>query len=103
MNHKLSPYYLKINSFSFFQNLTTRPLAHHSASPVECMTPFHGGVLVGRHDGLCQYYNLDGTSSYQLTGSDCDPIYRIAVDSEHMYTACRDGMIRKYRSRDITA
>lgn len=81
--------------------LTTRPLAHHSASPVESLTPHAGGVLAGRRDGTCQFYTLDGSSPYQLTGSDCDPIYKISSDSNYIYTACRDGVIRKYRSRDI--
>ncbi|XP_069176107.1 proteasomal ATPase-associated factor 1 isoform X2 [Procambarus clarkii] len=82
-------------------SLTTRPLAHHSASQVESLTPHRGGVLAGRRDGTCQFYKLDGSSPYQLTGSDCDPIYKIASDSNYIYTACRDGIIRKYRSRDI--
>ncbi|KAG7161943.1 proteasomal ATPase-associated factor 1-like [Homarus americanus] len=82
-------------------SLTTRPLAHHSTSPVESLTPHCGGILAGRRDGICQFYSLDGSSTYQLTGSDCDPIYKIGTDNNYIYTACRDGMIRKYRSRDI--
>lgn len=113
--HKDTPHSYRIKAFRrpslvtenhlmfllLLQTLTTRPLNHHSASLVESLVPYGRGVLVGRHDGLCQYCTLDGSSSYQLTGSDCDPIYQIATDSQHIYTACRDGMIRKYRSRDI--
>lgn len=84
------------------ESLATRPLAHHSASPVESLTSFNGGILAGRRDGICQFCSLDGSCSYQLTGSDCDPIYKIATDSNYIYTACRDGVIRKYRGRDIS-
>ena len=59
------------------------------------------GFLVGRHDGLCQYYNQDGHSSCQLTGPDCDPVYKITYDSDFIYTASRDGKIRKYNIMDI--
>ncbi|KAK7071714.1 Proteasomal ATPase-associated factor 1 [Halocaridina rubra] len=78
-----------------------RPLSHDSSSPVESMAAYKGGVLVGRRDGLCQFYSLDGTSPFQLTGSDCDPVYKISSDSNNIYTACRDGLIRKYRGRDL--
>ncbi|XP_037805050.1 proteasomal ATPase-associated factor 1-like isoform X1 [Penaeus monodon] len=81
--------------------LVTRPLSHDSASPVETVTALKGGVLAGRRDGLCQFYNLNGLSSFQLTGSDCDPIYKIVQDTNYIYTACRDGLIRKYRCSDI--
>ncbi|XP_068249893.1 proteasomal ATPase-associated factor 1-like [Palaemon carinicauda] len=80
---------------------STRPLSHDSASPVESLVAYNGGVLAGRRDGLCQFYRLDGSSPYQLTGSDCDPIYKISYDSNNIYTACRDGMVRKYRVRDL--
>lgn len=31
-----------------------------------------------------------------LTGSDCDPIYQVRHDGNYIFTACRDGLIRKY-------
>ncbi|XP_045116481.1 proteasomal ATPase-associated factor 1-like [Portunus trituberculatus] len=85
------------------QSLNSRPLCHDSASSVESIVPHAGGVLAGRRDGTCQFYKLDGSSSLQLTGSDCDPIYRMAINSSHVYTACRDGHVRKYCVRDLGA
>lgn len=32
----------------------------------------------------------------ELTGSDCDPVYKVACDQTHIYGSCRDGTIRKY-------
>ncbi|CAL4063051.1 unnamed protein product, partial [Meganyctiphanes norvegica] len=80
---------------------TTSPFVHSSASDVQCLFRFNQGFLVGRRDGLCQYYTLDGTNPCQLTGSDCDPIYSCASDNTHVYTASRDGKIRKYNIRDM--
>ncbi|KAK3871603.1 hypothetical protein Pcinc_023258 [Petrolisthes cinctipes] len=94
---------------------TTHLLAHNSASPVESLSPYTigirerkvVGVLAGRRDGVCQFYQIDTsadsmlTNLYQLTGSDCDPVYSIATDLDHIYLACRDGCIRKYCRRDL--
>ena len=35
-------------------------------------------------------------TSLELTGPDCDPVYKVATDGTYMYTACRDGGVRKY-------
>ncbi|KAB7501100.1 Proteasomal ATPase-associated factor 1 [Armadillidium nasatum] len=76
-------------------------LCHDSASSILCVKPLKSGFVLGRRDGLCQFYTLDGTSKVQLTGSNCDPIYDVSVDSNFVYTACRDKTIRKYRISDM--
>jgi hypothetical protein len=33
----------------------------------------------------------------ELTGPDCDPVYKVAVnDAEEIFSCCRDGIIRRY-------
>lgn len=100
--------------FCTFQNHTTHLLAHDGASSVESLSPYtidsEGkgvGVLAGKRDGVCQFYQVDTSAGsmlvnrYQLTGPDCDPVYSIATDLDYIYTACRDGCIRKYYRRDF--
>ncbi|KAL1422909.1 hypothetical protein MTO96_021630 [Rhipicephalus appendiculatus] len=69
----------------------------NSSSPVLCLLPYKQGFMVGRADGSCNFEALVGAESFSLTGPDCEPVYRVAYDGESFYTACRDGLIRKYR------
>ena len=32
----------------------------------------------------------------ELTGSDCDAVYKVCANSKHILTSCRDGKIRIY-------
>ena len=32
----------------------------------------------------------------ELTGSDCDPVYRAVSDGRNLFTCCRDSLIRRY-------
>ena len=48
-------------------------------------------------DGSCFYVNEELETSLELCGPDCDPVYKIAADSNNLYTSCRDGAVRKYR------
>lgn len=57
--------------------------------------PFYG-IVVGRQDGTVTFHYEDNKQIVHLTGSDCDPIYDIAYDDKFVYTACRDGKVRKY-------
>jgi len=52
-------------------------------------------------DGSVCYRTLDPTkngsfSGKELSGSDCDPVYRVCSDGRNLYTCCRDAKIRKY-------
>lgn len=71
---------------------------HYTESSVECILPCTKyGLFVGYHDGHCvfHFYNHD-IYQIHLTGSLFDPIYGLTYDGTHIYSACRDGKIRKY-------
>lgn len=57
-----------------------------------------------KSDGTVVLVNPSGTSRklVQLTGSDFDPIYSVKHDGTYIYTACRDGLIRKYSINHVT-
>ncbi|VDL72948.1 unnamed protein product [Nippostrongylus brasiliensis] len=57
-------------------------------------------VVVG--DGSMCCYARDFSPNevcplYEFTGSDCDPIYDFCFNKKHLFTACRDGVVRRYR------
>lgn len=54
------------------------------------------GLVIGRQDGTVSYITKEMNQMIHLTGSDCDPIYDIAYDGKFIFTACRDGKVRKY-------
>ncbi|KAH9417041.1 Proteasomal ATPase-associated factor 1 [Dermatophagoides pteronyssinus] len=70
-----------------------------SRSPVLSMIsvrrPFNGFV-VSHQDGSVDFHYDNHNQILHLTGSDCDPIYQIVYDDKFIYTACRDGKVRKY-------
>ena len=89
---------------------------HDSDSSVQSLKILKSGVLSGKYDGACVWYHFSvkTTSSGDneveisqdrivLTGSDVDPIYSIASDEEFIYTASRDGNIRKYSIHEMFA
>ena len=49
-------------------------------------------------DGSCFLVSEDLSCPLELSGPDCDPVYRAATDGTFIYTVCRDGAIRKYRT-----
>lgn len=71
-----------------------------SASPVlHLLSQTHNksqGFFVGRADGSAVYHYIDKEETFQLTGPDFEAINRISSDGKHIYTASRDGNIRKY-------
>jgi proteasomal ATPase-associated factor 1 len=74
-------------------------LAHHK-SPKSEMSSF----WASKSDGSCILINPNVTTCskiVQLTGPDCDPVYQVKKDLDFIYTACRDGLIRKYSQRVI--
>ena len=67
-----------------------------SSSPVRSVRyiPQLRAVAVARQDGTV---SLDtGSAAVLLTGPDTDPVYSLASDQHHLYTGCRDGVVRKY-------
>lgn len=55
-----------------------------------------GCVAVGTADGSCYSVDNDLTLLREMSGSDLDPVREVTCDENHVYTACRDGVIRKY-------
>ena len=54
-------------------------------------------------DGTCFLWNTKDSlvpngsvETLELVGPDCDPVYSVCVHAQTVYTACRDGLIRKY-------
>ena len=76
---------------------------HDSNSAITAIQPLKNGFLIGQHDGTCIWYGLDSNSDSEvnhqkilLSGADIDPVNDIAKDHNFVYTACRDGVVRKY-------
>ena len=79
---------------------------HDSDSSVQSLKIINNGILAGKFDGACVWYPFDGISSIGnqrviLTGSDVDPVYSIAADEDFIFTASRDGCIRKYSIHEL--
>ncbi|CAG7835716.1 unnamed protein product [Allacma fusca] len=57
-----------------------------------------------KSDGSVVLVNPSGNARkiVQLTGSDHDPIYSVKHDGTYVFTACRDGCIRKYAINHVT-
>lgn len=64
-------------------------------SPVLCLCLFKERVVTGHGDGSCVVRTPLGKKTY-LTGTNTEPIYNVSTDGRCLYTACRDGAIRKY-------
>ena len=75
-----------------------------STSPVLSMLRLRLGtedqVVTSRQDGSVTLY-LAGRR-LELTGADTDPVYSLAEDPDYVYTACRDGRVRKYERAVIS-
>lgn len=57
-------------------------------------------------DGTCVLINPSiqpCSKVIQLTGPDCDPVYQLRNDLDFIYSACRDGLIRKYSLKVINS
>ena len=75
---------------------TGAAVTRSSSSPVRSVRyiPQLRAVAVARQDGSV---SLDtGAAAVLLTGPDTDPVYSLASDQHHLYTGCRDGVVRKY-------
>jgi len=77
---------------------TSTPVAKwkESRGPIKSLLPHKGGCFISTNDGSCFHVNHQWITTTELTGSDCDPIYRISSDNTNIYTSCRDGNIRCY-------
>ncbi|XP_073981594.1 proteasomal ATPase-associated factor 1-like [Rhodnius prolixus] len=61
------------------------------------------GYFSSRADGAVEFIFIKGYPllKISLTGADCDPVYDIATDGDHIYTCCRDSKIRCYYVKEI--
>uniref|UniRef100_A0A6I8QGV9 Proteasomal ATPase-associated factor 1 n=1 Tax=Xenopus tropicalis TaxID=8364 RepID=A0A6I8QGV9_XENTR len=71
-----------------------------TGSPVLSLVPFRDGYIASHGDGSC-FIAQDFDQVLQLTGPDCEPVYRVAAWEKFVYTCCRDGIIRKYQLSDL--
>ena len=60
-----------------------------------------GSLVVGRQDGSVTVDSNHVDIRMVLTGSDTDPIYSLSDDGSSIFTACRDGIVRKYDFKNI--
>ena len=79
---------------------------HDSDSGIESMLVIQKGILAGKHDGTCVWYGTTDSAEENerrivLSGADADPVYSLASSGKHVFTAARDGCIRKYCLADI--
>lgn len=65
------------------------------------LLPYKGGFFCSTGDGSCFFVNHNYQTLVELCGSDCDPLYKTVTDGKCVYTACRDGHIRKYNLHDM--
>ncbi|XP_064601031.1 proteasomal ATPase-associated factor 1-like [Liolophura sinensis] len=66
-------------------------------SSILSLLPFKQGFFASSGDGSCFRVTEEFKTDLELTGPDCDPVYKVVNDAQTIYTACRDGLIRKYR------
>ena len=72
-----------------------------SSSPVLCLSYSDqcSSIIISRQDGTV---SCDaGGELVTLAGADHDPVYSVSCDSDHLYTGCRDGLVRKYSIKTI--
>ncbi|KAM8976862.1 proteasomal ATPase-associated factor 1 [Pelodytes ibericus] len=72
-----------------------------SGAPVLSLLPFRDGYIASQGDGSCLIIQQDSHRLVELTGPDCEPVYKVATLDGLVYTCCRDGVIRKYQMTDL--
>jgi len=71
-------------------------ILHPSNSPVISILAIEGGVLVGRQDGSLTLHLFNSNTQLALSGPDNDGVTSLAKDGQYIYSASRDGAVRKY-------
>ncbi|KAM4701336.1 proteasomal ATPase-associated factor 1 [Discoglossus pictus] len=72
-----------------------------SGAPVHSLCPLREGFIASQGDGSCFIIEQDCNHMIELTGPDCDPVYKVASSEKLVYTCCRDGIVRKYQLTDL--
>jgi len=78
---------------------TSAPLAEvkECRGAVLSLCPHKQGFWASTADGSCFYIDEQLQTGVELVGPDCDPVYSLAATARFIFTACRDGTIRKYQ------
>ncbi|KAL1131958.1 hypothetical protein AAG570_011569 [Ranatra chinensis] len=76
---------------------------HESNSAILCLLEHtEKGFFASRADGSVVFRSILDSSKYlALSGPNYDPVYDISFDGKHLYTSCRDAVIRKYVIKPI--
>ncbi|EPQ08333.1 Proteasomal ATPase-associated factor 1 [Myotis brandtii] len=74
---------------------------HRSGAPVLSLLRFRDGFIASQGDGSCFIVQQDLDYVIELTGADCDPVYKVATWEKQIYTCCRDGLVRRYQLSDL--
>ncbi|KAK2508720.1 hypothetical protein MC885_011764 [Smutsia gigantea] len=74
---------------------------HRSGAPVLSLLSFRDGFIASQGDGSCFIVQQDLDYVFELTGADCDPVYKVATWKKQIYTCCRDGLVRRYQLSDL--
>uniref|UniRef100_A0A2K6MKD9 Proteasomal ATPase-associated factor 1 n=1 Tax=Rhinopithecus bieti TaxID=61621 RepID=A0A2K6MKD9_RHIBE len=74
---------------------------HRSGAPVLSLLSFRDGFIASQGDGSCFIVQQDLDYVTELTGADCDPVYKVATWEKQIYTCCRDGLVRRYQLSDL--
>ncbi|XP_060538709.1 proteasomal ATPase-associated factor 1 [Pantherophis guttatus] len=72
-----------------------------SGAPVLSLMPYKDGFIASQGDGTCFIMQQDLDHVLELTGPDCDPVYKVAPWGKEIYTCCRDGILRRYQLSDL--
>uniref|UniRef100_A0A2K6FB77 Proteasomal ATPase associated factor 1 n=1 Tax=Propithecus coquereli TaxID=379532 RepID=A0A2K6FB77_PROCO len=76
-------------------------VVHRSGAPVLSLLSFRDGFIASQGDGSCFIVQQDLDYVIELTGADCDPVYKVATWEKQIYTCCRDGLVRRYQLSDL--
>ncbi|EHA99905.1 Proteasomal ATPase-associated factor 1 [Heterocephalus glaber] len=74
---------------------------HRSGAPVLSLLNFRDGFIASQGDGSCFIVQQDLDYAIELSGADCDPVYKVATWEKQIYTCCRDGLLRRYQLSDL--
>ncbi|ELW71870.1 Proteasomal ATPase-associated factor 1 [Tupaia chinensis] len=97
-----SPASQEVNIFHFTLNPRTPvQVIHRSGAPVLSLQSFRDGFIASQGDGSCFIVQQDLDYVIELTGADCDPVYKVATWEKQIYTCCRDGLVRRYQLADL--
>nr|XP_056714558.1 proteasomal ATPase-associated factor 1 [Euleptes europaea] len=76
-------------------------IIRRSGAPVLSLLPYKDGFIASQGDGTCFIIQQDLDHIVELTGADCDPVYKVATWEKQIYTCCRDGLVRRYHLSDL--